>query len=149
MDIIDSFKGEYSFLSNFYQYPVTYGGLTYPTAEAAFQAQKCQKAEDKVKYTQVKNPVRAKQMGRKEPNLPAIWESASYHVMREVLRAKFSEPEMAEKLLATGNAMLVEGNTHHDNIWGNCTCPKCTDKVGQNRLGQLLMGLRYHLAQQR
>ena len=38
MDIIDSFKGEYSFLSNFYQYPVTYGGLTYPTAEAAFQA---------------------------------------------------------------------------------------------------------------
>ena len=44
--------------------PVTLGGLTYPNAEAAFQAQKCEKEEDKVKYTLVKNPVVAKRMGK-------------------------------------------------------------------------------------
>ena len=63
---IDSFKEEYRFLSNFYQSPVTLDGLTYPNAEAAFQAQKCEKEEDKVKYTFVKNPVVAKRMGKKE-----------------------------------------------------------------------------------
>ena len=61
---IDSFKEKYRFFSNFYQSPVTLGGLTYPNAEAAFQAQKCEKEEDKVKYTLVKNPVVAKRMGK-------------------------------------------------------------------------------------
>ena len=145
MNRIDSFKEEYRFLSNFYQTPVTYKGLTYPNGEAAFQAQKCQCEEDKVKYTLVKNPVRAKQMGKKEPCLPANWNEISPDIMLGVLRAKFSIPEMADKLLATGDAELVEGNTHHDNLWGDCSCPKCVNKVGQNRLGKLLMQVRQEL----
>ena len=64
MNIITSFKDEYRFLSNFYQSPVTLDGLTYPNAEAAFHAQKCEKEEDKVKYTLVKNPVVAKRLGK-------------------------------------------------------------------------------------
>lgn len=142
---IDSFKEEYRFLSNFYQTPVNYKGLVYPNGEAAFQAQKCSSEEDKVKYTLNKNPVRAKQMGKKEPNLPTNWGELSLEVMLGVLRAKFAVPELAEKLLATGDAELVEGNTHHDNLWGNCTCPKCVNKVGQNRLGKLLMQVRKEL----
>lgn len=148
MDKITSFKDEYRFLSNFYQSPVTFNGLTYPNAEAAFQAQKCAKEEDKVKYTLVKNPVRAKQMGKREPGLPENWREISYDIMLEIVRAKFSLPEMAEKLLATGDAELVEGNNHHDNIWGDCTCPKCANKVGQNRLGQILMRVRQDLREQ-
>ena len=101
MDRIDSFKEEHRFLSNFYQTPVNYKGLVYPNGEAAFQAQKCSNEEDKVKYTLIKNPVRAKQMGKKEPNLPANWGELSLEVMLGVLRAKFAVPEMAEKLLAT------------------------------------------------
>lgn len=145
MESITSFKEEYRFLSNFYQTPVTYKGLTYPNAEAAFQAQKCEKEEDKVKYTLVKNPVRAKQMGKKEPNLPENWREISYDIMLEIIRAKFAVPEMDEKLLATGDAELIEGNNHHDNIWGDCTCPKCASKVGQNRLGKILMQVREEL----
>ena len=38
---IDHFRGEYAFLSNFWEVPVTYQGLTYGSNEAAFQAQKC------------------------------------------------------------------------------------------------------------
>lgn len=38
MNKITSFRDEYSFLSNFYQCPLKYKGVTYPNAEAAFQA---------------------------------------------------------------------------------------------------------------
>ena len=145
MEKIMSFKEENRFLSNFYQSPVTYQDLTYPNAEAAFQAQKCTNEEDKVKYTQVKNPVRAKQMGKKEPGLPENWRKISYDIMLEIVRAKFSLPEMAEKLLATGDAELVEGNNHHDNLWGDCSCARCAAKTGENRLGKILMHVRAEL----
>ena len=145
MERIDSFKEAYRFLSNFYQSPVSFGGLTYPNAEAAFQAQKCGSEADKVKYTQVKNPVRAKQMGKKEPNLPENWYEISYGIMLGVVRAKFAVPEMAAKLLATGDAELVEGNHHHDNLWGHCSCARCAARVGQNRLGRILMQVRQEL----
>ena len=39
--VIDSFRGEYDFLSNFYSAPVEYQGIVYQNTEAAFQAQKC------------------------------------------------------------------------------------------------------------
>lgn len=106
MNKITSFRDEYRFLSNFYQCPFEYKGLTYPNAEAAFQAQKCSNDEDKIKYTLQKNPVRVKQMGKKEPNLPANWDTHSYDIMNEILHAKFSVPELAEKLIATGDSYL-------------------------------------------
>ena len=144
MDKISSFRGEYRFLSNFYQCPFEYDGLTYPNAEAAFQAQKCSNPDDRVKYTQIKNPVRAKQMGRRE-QLPADWDARSYDVMFAVLRAKFSVPALAEMLKATGDAYLEEGNHWHDNRWGRCTCEKCKNKPSQNQLGKILMSIRAEL----
>ncbi len=145
MEKITTFRGEYRFLSNFYQSPVAVQGLTYLNAEAAFQAQKCASKEDQIKYTLQKNPVRAKQMGKKEPHLPKDWNQKSYAVMREILQAKFSNPALAEKLKATGDAYLEEQNRWHDNLWGNCTCEKCKTKEGQNRLGKLLMEIRAEL----
>lgn len=41
MEKIILFRGEHRFLSNFHQTPVCDEGLTYPNAEAAFQARKC------------------------------------------------------------------------------------------------------------
>ncbi len=144
MDKISTFRGEYHFLSNFYQHPFPYKGLVYPNAEAAFQAQKCSSDADRIKYTLQKNPVRAKQMGKKEPNLPANWDEISYDIMLDILRAKFAVPELAEMLEATGDIELEEGNHWHDNRWGSCTCEKCsTTKTGQNWLGKILMQIRY------
>lgn len=142
MNKISTFRGEYHFLSNFYQHPFTYKGLTYPNAEAAFQAQKCSSDEDRIKYTLQKNPVRAKQMGKKEPNLPSNWDEISYDIMLDILRAKFAVPELAEMLEATGDADLEEGNHWHDNRWGRCTCEKCSTKEGKNWLGKILMKIR-------
>lgn len=145
MEKITSFREEYRFLSNFYQYSFEYNGLTYPNAEAAFQAQKCSNEEDKIKYALQKNPVRAKQMGKKEPNLSKDWDEISYDIMNDILHAKFSVPELAEKLIATGDTYLEEGNHWHDNRWGKCTCEKCSAKEGQNHLGKILMGIRTEL----
>lgn len=38
--IIDSFHGEYAFLSNYYDSPIFYDGILYPSVEHAFQAAK-------------------------------------------------------------------------------------------------------------
>lgn len=45
-------------------------------------------------------------------------------------------PEMAERLKATGDAELIEGNYWGDVFWGTC------DGVGENWLGRLLMAQR-------
>ena len=41
MNAITNFTGEYFFLSNYYNVPVTYMGYTFQYNEAAFQAAKC------------------------------------------------------------------------------------------------------------
>jgi len=145
METITEFKEQYRFLSNFYQQPFSYQGLTYPNAEAAFQAQKCASEEEKVKYTTIKNPVVAKRMGKKEPNLPADWDERGTDIMEGILRAKFSISELAEKLLDTGDKVLIEGNHWHDNRWGHCTCARCAEKPYENRLGAILMRIREEL----
>ena len=59
MTVINDFRGEYGFLSNFYSSPFEYKGLVYPNSQAAFQAQKCATEEAKIKYTEVKNTVKS------------------------------------------------------------------------------------------
>lgn len=140
--IIDEFRGDYHFLSNFFGCPFEYKGLQYQNAEAAFQAQKCATDDERIKYTTVKNPVVAKRMGKKEPNFPSDWDLKSPEIMREILKTKFSVPELKEKLAATGDAVLIEGNHWHDNRWGRCSCEKCKNKESQNLLGKILMEIR-------
>ena len=142
--VIKSFCGDHRFLSNFYQCPFEYDGLTYPNAEAAFQAQKCSNPADRIRYTQIKDPVIAKRLGRYEI-LPAGWDAKGIDIMNAILHQKFANPELAQQLLDTGDAYLEEGNHWHDNRWGNCTCDKCRDKEGQNWLGKILMGIRDEL----
>lgn len=144
MEKISVFRQEHRFLSNFYQSPVVLGGLTYPNAEAAFQAQKAADPEQRVKYTQIRNPVVAKRMGKRE-QLPPDWDRMAYGVMDAVIHAKFADPVLAEKLVSTGDAYLEEGNHWHDCRWGRCTCAGCADKPAENWLGKILMGVRDEL----
>ena len=63
-----------------------------------------------------------------------------------LVNIKFSfDKDLKQKLLSTCNSFLVEGNTWHDNYWGNCTCDKCKYKEGQNKLGKILMKFRKEL----
>ena len=142
---IESFRDEYYFLSNFYPCDINYGGITYKSAEAAFQAQKCFTEEGKRVYTTY-TPSQAKWHGRRE-KIPSLqwWESNKVRIMYDIVKAKFVQnPDLLNRLLATNGALLIEGNTWHDNYWGRCTCPRCQKRAtkGQNMLGAILMRVR-------
>ena len=137
---INRFDGEYAFLSNFYDFPVSAHGISYQNSEAAFQAQKCEDVKDRLEFRTM-TAREAKKAGRKV-KLRQHWDGMKDDEMLLILRNKFSNPEMAEKLLDTGNRELVEGNYWHDNYWGNCTCEKCRNVEGKNKLGQMLMVIR-------
>lgn len=130
---IDNFKGEYGFLSNFQPCKVIYNGVEFDNAEAAFQAQKCpNRISDFIGIP----ASTAKSLGRRYP-LRSDWEEVKDKIMYEVVDAKFSQNEwLKEKLLQTGNAYLIEGNTWHDYYWGYC------NGRGKNKLGIILMALR-------
>ena len=65
MQVIDSFGGEYSFLSNFHKCKVEFEGMTYPSVEHAFQAAKNPDPEYRGSVAAVGSPVTAKRMGKK------------------------------------------------------------------------------------
>lgn len=76
------------------------------------------------------------------------WERVKDEAMLACLRAKFSDPVLADKLLDTGIEELVESNYWHDNYWGDCTCSHNTQckNPGKNMLGTLLMQVRKEIA---
>ncbi len=138
---IDNFHAEgYDFLSNYYEAEVEYGGLTYGSNEAAFQAQKCMTEEEKLPFTEAR-PSKSKGMGRRVQLRPD-WEEVKVGIMEEIVRAKFTQhPELAERLLATGDKVLVEGNHWGDTCWGVDT----RTGQGHNHLGRILMKVREEL----
>ena len=81
----------------------------------------------------------AKRLG-KRVELRPDWEDVKIDIMRQVLKSKFTQnPELKAKLIATGDAELIEGNNWNDRFWGVC------NGKGQNHLGRLLMELRAEL----
>lgn len=136
MEPILEFKGEYQFLSNFYDTPVEYNGLRYKNSEAAFQAQKCpQRASEFCNLSAIS----AKRLGRAVP-MRGDWNKVRLQVMKEVVLAKFQQNKKLKRmLLATQDALLQEGNYWKDTFWGVC------DGVGENHLGKILMEVRDEL----
>lgn len=133
--MINSFRGSYYFLSNFYTCPVTYDGITYENNEAAFQAQKCIDKAERYKFSNL-NPTEAKHLGRKV-NLRKDWEEVKFNIMKDLITAKFEQnADLREKLVSTGTEYLEEGNTWGDRVWGT------VDGKGANLLGEILMEVR-------
>lgn len=140
---ITAFTGEYYFLSNYCACPITIDGLTYRSAEAAFQAAKCNAPIDRAAFCTVPPNV-AKAIGRKI-KLRDGWEKERDGIMADVIHAKFSQnPALAQALIDTGDAELIEGNTWNDNYWGVCGCARCRSEgaKGLNKLGKILMAER-------
>ncbi len=137
-----STAGEYGEFSNFAPFPIQLAGKTWPTAEHYFQAQKFVGTEHKEAIRTTKSPMIAARMGRdrKKP-LRKDWESIKDNIMRDAVRAKFTQhAELWDLLLSTGSAQIVE-RTENDAYWGDGG-----DGSGQNRLGQILMEIRAELA---
>lgn len=139
---IGSFQGEYRFLSNFYPAKLFLDGEIYPTLEHAFQASKTTDPLERMVIQAMETPGMARAAGRSVVvmrHLRPDWDKVRVDVMHELLFQKFLDPDLRGKLLGTGDAELVEGNTWNDTFWGVC------GGVGENMLGILLMVVREDL----
>lgn len=169
---INRFINDYDFLSNFYEIPVFFEGLRYRNSEAAFQAAKCLALDSDIevyldhhhlKIDQVDEDLRAKikdiltlqlrmpftRMSASEAkkagrtcSLRKDWEEHKEEIMLKIVRNKFTEPALACKLLNTGNARLIEGNTWGDTTWG------MVNGKGQNLLGKILEKVRLEIEEE-
>lgn len=138
--MIDSFTGQYRFLSNFYPCTVTLDGVEYPSTEHAYQAAKTEYPALRVIF-ETGTSANAKKLGRRLKIRPD-WEEIKLGVMDDLLRQKFAPgTELHNKLLKTQGEKLCEGNYWHDLVWGCCTC-KEHKGAGRNELGKLLMKIR-------
>lgn len=136
MKPIDRFSGEYRFLSNFYRpCVVIYEGITYSSSEHAFQAAKTTDHEERIAIAMLSSPKDAKGYGR-SLKLREGWNDMKNDVMLDILRLKFKNKDLRQKLLATGMRPLIEGNNWGDDYWGT------VNGYGENWLGKLLMQVR-------
>lgn len=137
-EIINSFRGKYSFLSNFYECKIKYKGLIFDNAESAFQAMKCEDAYQWKLFIGIDGN-KAKRKG-KLVKLRKDWDKVKDYFMYEIVEAKFNQnKDLKQKLLDTKNIILIEGNTWNDVYWGICK------NIGQNKLGKILMRVREEL----
>lgn len=136
--MIDSFRGPYSFLSNFYESDIIYDGIRYNSAEVAFQAQKTLSLSERKAISQL-TPLKAKKAGKRVA-LREDWEDVKLDIMYRICRAKFTQNEdMRQLLISTYSEELIEENDWGDTFWGT------VDGHGENHLGKILMRIRDEL----
>lgn len=135
---IDSFNGDYRFLSNFAASKVKLDGIEHKSVEHAYQAAKTTNPEGRRRIREAPTPGAAKKLGR-SVYLRPDWEEIKFDVMENLLRQKFNQPDFKCALLNTGNVELIEVNTWGDKIWG------VYRGKGENHLGKLLMKIRKDL----
>lgn len=137
--MINSFTGDYRFLSNFATSVIQYNGHLYPSSEHAFQAAKAATPEEEKWVREAASCGEAKKRGN-QVRLRPDWEDVKLYTMEEIVYQKFAtNKDLAERLLATGEQDLVEGNTWNDTFWGVCR------GQGHNHLGKILMRTRNRL----
>ena len=135
MKTIDSFTESYRFLSNFYPAHVRFDGGTCPTVEHAYQASKTLDHDEQKTIIAADGPALAKKLGQLVKQRPH-WDEIKFDIMHRLVQEKFTNPLLREWLLSTRNAILIEGNTWNDRVWGVCK------GKGQNWLGKILMIVR-------
>ena len=161
MQVIDSFRDEHFFLSNFSPSPIVVSmnlaldgnpsehQFTLATGEHCFQAMKLSAStmDDAEKHRWMKamegaaTPGRSKYLGRSIRIDIHKWNAIAYRCMERTQELKYTQNiDLQEKLLATGDAKLIEGTSWGDKLWG-------VDEKGEgkNQLGIILMALRSKL----
>jgi len=137
---ITSFSEENRFLSNFWPCVVKIEGIEYPSVEHAYQAAKTLNVAEREEIALL-TAGQAKRRGYRVL-LRDDWESIKLGVMEDLVRQKFIDRVLREKLLATGDEELIEGNDWGDKFWGVC------DGEGENWLGKILMKVRSEVSSQ-
>ncbi|MFJ3104563.1 NADAR family protein [Streptomyces sp. NPDC086835] len=125
-------------LRNDYPAPVEAGGVTYPSVAHAYWALSVADDDARAAVMAAGNPYAAQRLAA-EATRRAGWEHARTAVMTGLLRAKYTQhPDLAEILLATGDATLIYDDAA-SGFWGD------NGGRGRNWTGRLLELVRSEL----
>lgn len=140
--------------SQWYPSRFTLDGVMYNTAEQYMMAMKADYFGDKdtlAKILKTKDPSEQKALGRQVANFDVeAWNAVSRGFVYKANMAKFSDPELNQYMMNTGDKELVEASPY-DKIWGIGLAqndPAIFDKSnwrGNNWLGEVLMKVRKDL----
>ena len=136
----------YGPFSNLFRCSVDFKGVTYPTAEHAYQAGKAAKPDVRDWILAAPTPALAAMAahGLYTWDVVPNWADIKFDRMRGVLWAKFTQhPHLRTLLLSTGTTRIVETATVNNavnRLWGE------VNGKGQNMLGNMLMELRQSLS---
>lgn len=136
--MINHFRKEYSWLSNFQSVDIVYDNVTYPSVENFYVAMKTKDKDIREKISKM-SANQAKKFGR-TLELREDWEKVKLDVMTWGLCEKFKQEPFKTKLLNTGAENIVEGNYWEDTFWG--VDLKENPNIGENYLGRLIMTVR-------
>lgn len=143
--VINEFRGPFRFLSNFFECTIVFEDMEYGSVEHAYQAMKSLEPSVRQEISKMATPGRAKRAGRRI-QLRDDWNQVREALMEKIVRDKFTRNiGLKTLLLKTGSVHLVEGNSWHDNFWGDCQCWDCKNFRGKNNLGEILMKVRDEL----
>lgn len=126
-------------LSNMQRCDINYLGETFRTVEHAYQAAK---APDNEAYVEAiidtNSPYKAKMLSRQIVPVDGWYDGLKLSVMDELVEQKFMREDLAILLAATGDAEIIEANSHGDHFYG-------VDMIsgdGANHLGVIIMRKR-------
>lgn len=151
-------KLPHGWLGNMAPYPVVYGGETWKTTEALFQALRFDDARIRAEIRDQKSPMSAKMVAKKNWAHMVVKPKSAKDLdnMEMVLRLKLEQhPELKELLLATGDEEIIEDVTNRPGVdkeyaleqrhtfWGAAL--RDSEWVGLNFLGKIWMKLRGEL----
>ena len=141
--MINFFKDEFRFLSNFASVTVFLDGWQFPSVEHAYVAAKTLDMITRHDIQCCPTAGKVKRLGRKIEIRPD-WDEVKLDVMKNLTRQKFNQEPFKSALLATGDVFIREGNNWGDQEWGQ-TLNENGEWVGKNMLGKILMDLRAEL----
>lgn len=145
---ITSFRGEYGFLSNFtwLTNSIEFNGYQFQSVEAAYMAAKSLYQKNNtvdihkwISYCAYIHINKQSEMKKNsyQLSLNEQWDIDKIKIMHNLVSQKFNNnSDLCEKLLNTGNRLIIENNHWNDRFWGVCK------GKGQNMLGRILMDVR-------
>ena len=141
----------YGWLGNMSPYPLDFGGITWRTSEALFQALRFTDNDIKELIRAEKSPMGAKFMMKANKDSITTEPHSEKDVfnMKMCLRLKLDQhPKLKDELLKTGNFTIIEdvsarGDKGGNLFWGAMLVDG--EWIGTNTLGKLWMELREEL----
>jgi ribA/ribD-fused uncharacterized protein len=149
MNDITQFRGEFSWLSNFYPVDVILHPedldepIIFPSVENAYQAGKCFNTKDMFNFVDI-TPAEAKKLNRLKKykmiqfKNTTDFELFKLELMYNLLIQKYNKEPFKSLLIATGDSYIQEGNLWGDMFFGYCL----KTNQGKNHLGHLIMKIR-------